>query len=197
MKKLMGLVLILVLASSSAFAQAEKYDAGIFFDAAGTMSATTVAPFTPFNIYAMGFDLDGEVKGYEFGAAIDPRLTILSSTPNPPTALNLGLAPANWIVGTGACLTDTPGEWFVMVTWSGMVLDGTATDLTLCITASDPSSFVPAVPGYLQCDATLIPFGVAQNGGGFYPDGCGVVNNTMQEPVGITEASWGAVKAQY
>lgn len=96
MKKLMGFVLILLVAMSSmAFAQAEKYDIGIFGDLAGTQTGITASAFVPFNFYAMAYDLDGEVKGYEFGVAIDPSITILSSVFEPSvdgvsTGLNLG-----------------------------------------------------------------------------------------------------------
>jgi hypothetical protein len=196
MKKLTGFTLVLLMVMSSmAFAQPEKYDAGIFFDQAGATFGNPVA-FTQWHFYAMAFDLDGQVKGYEFGVTIPAAITVLGSVPNPPSALNLGPAPANWIVGTGLCMTDLPGEWFQMVDFTGLLF-APAVDLLVCMTAATPSSFVPATPGYLKCDGSLVPFGVAENGAPDYPNGCMVLGPTGQPPVANDAASWGAVKAQY
>jgi hypothetical protein len=56
----------------------------------------------------------------------------------------------------------------------------------------------PSLPGYPCCEALLQPFGVAQNGGGVYPDGCLIIHPTVEDAVVPNDAaSFGEVKARF
>jgi hypothetical protein len=199
MKKLTmaALALSLVAMSSLAFAQAEPYDVGVFADAAGTTSDVLAAPFVPFNFYVVGFDLDGGILGYEFGLTLDPGFTVFTAGLTGPNPLNLGTT-TNVIVGTGGCVASVTGG-VVLTAYNGGYVTGSppVADTAFCISGTTPSSFAD-VPGYLQCDSNLVPFGVAQNGGGVYPNACMIVNPTMPGTVvAIENASFGDLKARF
>jgi hypothetical protein len=203
MKKLVNAVAVaaLVLSASAASAQDAK-DAGVFADAAGTQSTFTAAAFVPFNIYLVAFGLDGNVLGYEFRTLGLEGLTILLSTPavGPNGGINLGDSPGEFIVGTGACLTADPAGAFVMATLNvGSFSGANLTDKAVCIAGSTPSSFEAfgSPPGWLRCDGTLDTFGVAQNGGGVYPNGCMILNPTSAGPVATEATSFGEMKARF
>lgn len=199
MKKLMAVAAVLgiVAMSSMAFAQAEPRDVGIFGDAAGTMTSMDVAGFAPFNIYMVGFGLDGEVKGFEAGVTGLETFTILAAILNPANALNLG-NNTNYLVGTGGCFPGMPSYLLVTINAGYFAGPVAPADNSVCISAADPSS--PALggrPGYLQCDGTLVPFGLAENGGAAYADGCFVLNATGLPPVATETTSFGEIKARF
>jgi hypothetical protein len=206
MKKLMAfmLALTLVTMSSMAFAQPEARDVGIFTDAAGTVStAVYPAAFTPIDLYVIGFDLDGSVKGFEFSMNLPGAFAISGPVFDPvtgaapyfagPGPINLGTATAP-IIGTGGCV-DGMGA-FVLAHYIGIFFAAIPADATVCIGGTTPSSFNGA-PGYLQCDGTLVPFGIAQNGGGTHPNGCLILNSTDTGPVATETTSFGEVKARF
>jgi hypothetical protein len=183
--------------ATTAFAQAEPGDIGVFCDMAGTQTTCFPPSFVTNNLlYVVGFDLGG-VAGYEYGLVWDPRLIIFNTAITPPTGINLGPAPTNFIVGTGACL-DGAGA-FVLTTFTYGEFTGPPNnaDMTVCLTPSTPSSFLPASPGWLDCIDNLIPFGIAASGLPDYADGCAVINPTGTPPIATEQASWGAVKSQF
>lgn len=192
---LLSIVMTAVLATS-AFAQ-DPGDAGLFWDEAGTVSNGLMPLFVPTNLYLIVFDAAGDVGGYEGSlTSSDPSLLLLSTTLEGPGPLNVG-DPQNFIVGAGGCISSSGAT--KLITWQWGNFSGVPNvDSLFCLGASNPSSFAPAAPGYLDCLGGLNTFGVAQSGGGVYPDGCAVANGTdLENPVGTVDASFGAVKAQF
>ena len=194
---LLGLASLLLVHAGATFAQGEPGDVGVFFDPAGTTSTACWPAFTTTNqFWVAGFDLEEGVRGYELGLIIDPTIIIFASVMDQPGGtINIGAAPHNWIVWTGACL-DGSGVFSLLRFTAGYFVPSVA-DLLVCTTSSTPSSFVPATPGYLTCADQLVPFGVAQNGSGIYPDGCGVICPSAEAPIPADSFSWGSVKASY
>ena len=158
-----------------------------------TITTIDAVAFVPFNFYVVGFDQDGGYKGYEFEIQVSPTVTVLARVLNPPTALNVGSGD-NFIVGTGGCVSGVGAV--VLVDYQALVF-APEFDSPICVTNSTPSSFQPAVQGYLTCSDELIPFGLAENGQGIYPDGCGILGATMDAPVATENASWGSVKTRF
>lgn len=78
--------------------------------------------------------------------------------------------PWEWILTYLACLTvDPDGPSKLLKVQLGSFSDPTAANLidnAICLRGSTPSSFyeIGSPPGWLRCDGTLDPFGVAQNG---------------------------------
>jgi hypothetical protein len=201
MKRFAILALALVLAAGLAttvFAQPSQYDVGVFSDLAGTNSVLTAPAFTPVNFYAVAFDLDNQVKGFELTLGVPVGFTVLSKVKAGPNPINVGDEANNeFIVGTGACVEAGPGP-FVLVSMNGGFFTPTVpADATVCISGTTPSSFPNGTPGYLQCDNSLVPFGVAQNGEGRYPNACLVMNATSEGPVATEAASFGEMKARF
>jgi len=196
LRLLLTIVMVAMLASS-AFA-GDAGDAGVFWDAAGTVSNAPLPVFVPTNLYVIGFDLAGDVGGYEGSLTISagPSITILGTTLSGPGPLNVG-DPTNFIVGAGGCIASAGPT--VLITYNiGNFTGVPLNDVLYCLGASNPSSFAPAAPGYLDCLGGLTPFGLAQNGGGVYPDGCAVSDATDPgSVVGTTDESFGSVKAQF
>jgi hypothetical protein len=186
--------------SVSASAQVHARDIGVYFDQNATLCTVNAPPFTTtLNFWVLGFDLDGGVLGYEVGLTIDPAIVIFASQMEQPgMPINVGQAPTNWIVGTGACF-DGDGVFHLLKFTYGY-FDAAATNMTVCLGPTTPSSFTPASAGYLQCNESLIPFGLATYPGD-YPPGCSVINPTgtllCEPPVAAQETSWGAVKASF
>jgi hypothetical protein len=184
-------LLSLTVGVCSAFAQ-DPGDIGLFFDVSGTQTFATINPGIPFWVYVVAFDTPGGIAGWEGSMQRDPSL-LLGSEILTPGALNVGTSE-NWIVGLSSCL---PGAGpTVLVTLSYIVFTPVF-DVLFCFTPSTPSSFGGVAPGWLDCGGSLIPFGVAANGQGVYPDGCAVGNATGLEPVATDQESWGALKALY
>jgi len=165
--------LFLVLLAAPVGAQ----EAGIFADPLGTGSQLQLPAFVPTDFHVLGFDLPGQVKGWELSVVIDPSFTVLARDLGGTLWIDVGGPTDNFIVGTGACLDGTGVFQFVryQIGWfSGSV---PPTDQLVCLGPASPSSFVPATPGYLQCDNTLTvmdPVG----GGGLIPEGCMIINPT-------------------
>jgi hypothetical protein len=201
MKKLLIVALTITAAlalATAAFAQPDPGDFGIFGDLNASQTSATPPLFTTTNLcYAIAYDVGGAgIFGYEFGVVINPNIIIFASVAEPPGNVNLGPAPTNWIVGTGACLPSAGAVKLVTFTY-GVFASG-LTDLTFCVTPSTPSSFTPAAPGWLECVTDrLTPFGVAAQGGGIYNDGCFVLYPSSEPPIADAQASWGSVKAQF
>jgi len=199
MKKLMTLMVAVVIMSMAvtAFAQPGSHDAGVFADPGAASSSIILPAFVPTFFYVLGYDMDGLVKGFEFLVQIsDPAMTVLARNLQ-AGALNVG-SQDNFIVGAGGCFPGD-GLWYQMVQYqAGYFVPTPPSDTLVCLGPSTPSSFAPAVPGYLQCDGSLVPFSVAQSGGGVYPDGCGVINATDPgQVISTTAESFGAVKSKF
>jgi hypothetical protein len=200
MRKLATLAIALfaiVALAAPVLAQPSNGDLGIYFDSAGTLSTGTAAHFVPFNFYVSGFNL-GPISGWESRVSIsNPAFLVLSAALNPMNALNVG-SQGNFIVGLGQCV-DSPGVHTLVTYQLGFFVappTPVPTNVLLCTGGATPSSF-GGVPGYSSCAGQLNAFGVAQNGGSGYPDGCGVINATQEPPVANENVSFGAVKAGF
>ena len=194
MKKVAILACALSLAAGAALAQPASHDVGIFGDPAGATSSVAAAASTPFTAFVVGFDLDGLVKGYEVAFDVPAGFFLLSAVPNPSTGLNFGDVDGEFIVGTGGCFEGQPTYTLVTATFLPLTLPQ---DVAICVHGTVPSSFPNGLPGYLQCDGTKLPFGVAQNGEGRYPNGCLIVNPSQGEPVATETVSFGEVKGRF
>lgn len=196
MKKLVILALV-TLVATSAFAQPEPADMGVFFDQAGTTTTACWPAFTTTNhFYAVAFDMPGDMAGYEFGLTIDPTIIIFASVMAAGAApINVGTAPSNWIVGTGNCVSGVGPV--VLVDFTAGFFVSPVADLLICVTPSSPASLFPPVPAYLTCASDILPFGVAESGSPDYPDGCGVICPTGEAPVATDTTSWGSLKGAY
>jgi hypothetical protein len=183
--------------ATSALAQPEDHDVGIFADAAGTMTSMTVAGLTTGNFfYVVGHSLDGGVSGWELGVDVDPNWTMLAGIYDQPVSINHG-SIHNYIVDSQGCYIGEPT--YTLVTYEFGYFGGAQApnDALFCVIPSSPSSFDPPAPGYQQCDGSLVRFGVAQNGFPHYPNGCLVVNPLSEPPVVAAGVSWSAVKASF
>ena len=189
-------LLALVALAAPVYAQPENGDLGVYFDLGGTTSARPGTPgFAVFEFYVMGYNL-GPTSGWESALTLSQAgWNVIGTTLNPPNALNVGQV-GNFIVGLGVCV-DSPGMHRLVTYQIGYFVSPVApNDLILCTGGTNPSSF-GGVPGYASCASELIPFGAAQNGGDSYPNGCGVVNPTLEHPIANDAVSFGAVKAGF
>jgi hypothetical protein len=184
--------------TASASAQPEKYDFGVFADPAGTQTTTAVSAFVTFDFYAVGFQLDGLVKGFELTLNMPPGFTVLTRTIAGPNPINVGDESSNeFIIGTGACVDGGTGAFTLVTINAGYFATPVPSDAAVCISGTTPSSFPNGEPGYLQCDNTLIAAGVASTGDPNYPDGCLILNPTSEPPVSTESASFGALKTRF
>lgn len=171
---------------------------GIFADPAGTIRMRAVPGFFPFNFYVLGFGLDGQVKGWELSVSLDPAFLILGRTLDQPGSLNVGGAD-NWIVGSGGCFDGS--SVYTFVTYQAGYFAGPVApnDALFCLGPSDPSSFSPASPGYLQCSGSLVPMGTTSGlcPCTLYPIGCLVINPSDFCIVETLSTSFGEVKAGF
>lgn len=171
-------------------------DAGIFADAAGEYAYHNAAAFAPFNVYAIAFELEGGLLGYELSYSFD-GLTILGTTFT--GSVNHADSPEEFIVTTGECL-ETSGAVVLVRLSVGSFSGANLTDKLICIGGTDPSSFADfnRAPGYLRCDGTLRPFTPADNCSALVPDGCLILNPTVGGwPCPLESASIGALKARF
>jgi len=189
-------LLLLTLAAPAAADQKAPRTVGLFADSAGNTAELFVTGFIPFLFHAVGFELDGQVKGWELSVQIDPDFTVLTRTLDQPSSLNVGNGD-NFIVGSGGCFVGSPS--YVFVTYNVGYFAGPVApnDAAVCLGPVVPSSFSPATPGYLQCDGTLVPLELSEGGCcGLYPDGCLVINGT-QCIIGTASSSFGEVKSRF
>jgi hypothetical protein len=188
---LLAFVAILCLVAPAA-AQHPAGSIGVFFDAAGTMTSTSVpAPFILFNVYVIGFRVPGGMLGYEFSVGM-PAGTIVSGGRQffPAGALDVGTGDDNWLVGTGGTCLEESVAAQIMVQYNGaLFLAQPGANVQICLGAATPSSF-GGIPGYLTCltAGDLRPFKLAYTG-------CAAVNGVGPVPDAAT--SWGTLKAGY
>lgn len=196
MKKLAILAILMVFATG-AFAQ-DAGDVGVFFDAAGTTTSAMPPAFTTTNLfYVATFGLT-ELSGYEFMLSVSsPDIIIFAAADmtNPGLSINVGTPPLEWTVGVGICVGNPGTLNLVQVTYGFFV--PAVSDVLICLGPSDPASLNPPVPAYLNCSGGILPFGVAENGQGAYPNGCGVLYPTTDAPIATEATSWGSVKSSF
>lgn len=202
MKKLATAALAIALAfsASTAMAQPEPGDCGIFGDAAGTATTLDVNPGVAFQVYAVA-NVDADFYAYELGFdGVPAGAFVLGSTLFGPAPLNVGdAATLNFIVGTGGCVN--PGT-YALVTLNILATTPVAPDTAIILRGSVPSSF-DGIPGYADCDeSTIATFGIATSGGAdesgaSYPDGALILNATGTGPVSDDADSFGGLKARF
>jgi hypothetical protein len=149
---LLAFVAILCLVAPAA-AQHPAGSIGVFFDAAGTMTSTSVpAPFILFNVYVIGFRVPGGMLGYEFSVGM-PAGTIVSGGRQffPAGALDVGTGDDNWLVGTGGTCLEESVAAQIMVQYNGaLFLAQPGANVQICLGGATPSS-VGGIPGYVTC----------------------------------------------
>jgi opacity protein-like surface antigen len=168
MKKLAIAALVLLAMSaigSPAAAQSIGADCGdIFLSAANDsyVDKVEVGTFTNFNWYLV-VELDyadvglpdqqaaNGLKGWECSVDVPATITVLNRTLQPETSLNIG-QDDNWIIGTGQNVRaiNTP---FAVVAYTALLLSAQE-NLHLTLAGTTPSSFVPAVPGWVEFNPT-------------------------------------------
>lgn len=174
------LVFVTLLAfAGSAYAQPQPGAVGVFADPEGTLSGLNFPGGGAATFYVVAFDLAGDPQGYEFGISIPDDWFIQN-------AVWWGTEPTvdgdarNARVASGACL-DGSGT-LVLAEITVATFYAVSDDFPICIGPSDPSRFDPPGPGYVTCDGQAVPFGYAQNGGEYYPDGCLLLNPSFCYP---------------
>lgn len=199
-----GVLLLCVMpvwAQSSGFP--EPGDAGIFADPEGTVSTLRVEPFVAFDVYVVAFDLEGGLDAYEFSIMGYEPLYAVGGWQAGYTGCCGPMFP-DFVALVPTCLDESGPVVLARVTF--MAIDEVPVDQALCLRQTSPTSFPlepgnadgPGLPGYLRCDSVLQPFGVAQNGGGVYPNGCLILNPTIEDAVVPNDAvNFGEVKARY
>lgn len=195
MKKLWIAACLLALGAAPAAAQ-DARDLGLFFDQAATASTLSVSPYQAFDLYALTYDI-GEISAFEFEILYDTGAGLSVLERNLISgSLNVGNGD-NYIVGMGSCYQA--GGWYQLVhVRAGFFNGSNPADFTFCLGPSRPSSFPDdPKPGFVDCSDNLGVFGVAQTGGGIYPDGCAVLNPTSEGPVATESSSVGALKASF
>jgi hypothetical protein len=202
------LILLLCVLPSAVLAQLPQPDPGdiwVAFDEIGNQYCALITPFTTDNaIYVLTQDVAGDIAGYEFSLGLDPGLVVFSYTDltNPGFSINVGTPPGEWIVGIGFCLSGTGIVPLVQLTTGVFAVD--ANEHLLCPGASDPSSFSPPTPGYLDCSSGLIPFTPYPENSGcsfYYVDGMQPptfdVGTCSLEGLPTQAESWGSLKSTY
>lgn len=200
MKKLVtaAMAVALVIGASTAMAQ-DTLDIGIFADPAGTQS-TTGELAGQGSLYVVAFGLDTvSLSAYEMSVTGIPASLLLFPTVFWPATAIAGPGGDNdFIAATGGCVQGDAVTALVTIPY--FVAGPIVADTAVCIGAAEANS-VPGAPGFGRCDvdpAVLVPFGIAQNGGEVYPDGCLILNATDPGAVVDTEtSSFGEIKARF
>lgn len=184
-------------------------DLWISFDEIGNKLCTVTPPFVTTNqFYVLATDLAGDIAGYEFSLSIDPSTVVFAANDlTNPGSINVGTPPQEWIVGIGNCVAGVGIVPLVQFTYGLFVQD--SLEHLVCQQPSDPSSFVPATPGYLDCSGGLLPFTPHPDGSFNGPAGCGFFYIAGGEPpnfdVGTCSLeglpadadSWGSIKSRF
>jgi hypothetical protein len=189
-------VLLLLLAVHSP-AQTSTRPAGVFADPSGLASTLTLAgtPFEIFTIYVVGFDLE-DVSAYAFQIAIESGAGLGVVEVRPVVSEGGGgnsgnLSALEFITATGGCLAAGSGA-FVLAEVDLLSFDPSMTDVEICLApSSDPSLDAPF---YVRCEGDLVAFEPVANGRGIYPDGCLILNPTLEPPVKSEHVRLGTVK---
>jgi hypothetical protein len=185
------------------WAQPEPSDVGVFFDRYENPTSTWAPPYTTNNqAFVKVFQ---PIGGYQLAMEIDPRLIVFAfSAIYPDDDYGCGWTSSDRIECTRSLYpcydpSDPPLEYLTYIEFIAYgYWDAEATGMTICLGPTDPSLLDPPMPSYLTCvHDEWIPFTLAENGMGAYPDGCGVVNPTAEPPVAGQDVSWSALKARF
>jgi hypothetical protein len=193
----LAVILVSMLALTTlATAQVPPLSVGVFLDSAGTQAAGNMQSFVVFDFYVVGFGLSGLPTGYEWELHAPTTFTILSVTFTGPNPSNEGTA-TNVIVGMGGCVDPGSGAFSFARYNGGFFAPGSGSEpgLTFCLGPAEPSSFVPAGPGYLECDGTPFPLEIVDTGPACPAIDCLVLNPDC--PVPTDSSSFGAIKVRY
>ena len=166
---------------------------GVFFDANGQTTTASQVGFVPQPFYIIATK-SGPISGWETQVTFsDNTVIVLETNFNPPTIVNVGSVD-NHIVGLGGCFGGESESYVLVqyqVIWLSTLVDG-----LICLEGSTPSSFSPSGPGYLSCNSNLVAAPLANIGGGYYPNGCAVLNPTVYI-IATEETSWGSLKSSF
>ena len=176
---------------------------GIFADEAATLSRIEgLDPLTPADAYVV-VGAPGPIDAFELGLmTYAPELFITRAEFD--GVFDVDEDENEFLVGLGECRDGTENLVLLRLSFLYFSAAGRRDDLVICLTGVDPSSFddIPGfsggTPGYSQCDGGIRPFGVAQNGSPPYPDGCLVINPTVEgPPIGTEAIGFGLLKARF
>lgn len=191
-------ILLLLLATQSP-AQTSTRPAGVFADPGGLASTLTLtgAPFEVFTIYVAGFDLE-DVNAYAFQIVIESGAGLAVADVRPVAGEGGGLSSGNlsaleFIFGT-SCLAAGSGA-FVLAEVDLLSFDPSVTDVEICLGPSSDSTLDD--PFYIQCAGDVVAFEPVVNGQGLYPDGCLILNPTLEPPVKSERVRLGTVKSWF
>ena len=172
-------------------------DAGVFADSLGTVTTLDVLPGEPFDIHVVAFELP-EIAAYEGSLQGLPANVIVLAFQYIAPQLFTPYDPLNFIVGANGCVTRD--SRYLLGTWTLLSMDPVPDDTAVILSAANPSSTdLEGRPGYALCDLeTIVPFGIATNGGPNYPNGALILNATgTPGPVSGTTQSVGSLKARF
>ena len=198
MKKLATAALAIALAfsASTAMAQGEPGDLGVFADPVELTTTLDVTPFVNQVLYVVAFDTPGDIKAYEFGLDFGGTAPIkISDQFTGPGPLNFG-SGYDYLVGAGGCVSGAGAVQLAAITV--LFVAPPAADTSVCIGGVELTSFPPdGAPGWSNCNDELTRFGVALSGEDRYPDSCLILNATQAGPVRNEDASFGELKARF
>jgi hypothetical protein len=203
MKKLISVLTLSLLVSSSAFAIIDDgvSSLGAYSDMGGDSNCFTVTPNVPFNIYWVFANPDIQnLGGFEFAWRMQPNPThFVLSTTMPAGALNIG-TPTNMVVGLGLGLISS--EATLLVTHQVII---TAAAESVIITAG------PATPDSIDGQAAYNDFNnpgdirpmnwstvsgpADRDASGWLINGLGMINGACPPPVATEAATMGNIKA--
>lgn len=183
---------VLALPSTSSAQSPARGEIAAAFDEAGTVAARTVGSFETFQIYLVATGV-GEIRGWEGSLYTPPVVAILQSEFSEPGALN-SASPGNYLVGLGVCANYVEPTALVRIE-ALLMSDDPAPEVRLCIGPSSPHSVDPPAPAFVDCANNAFAMRLANAGGDDYPDGCAVVNPTMEPPIAAERQSFGGWKS--
>lgn len=207
MRKLVTLALVAVATlalATSAVAQPDPYDIGMFFDTAGNVSEGVVPGFAaPTRLYLLMLNLGEQIVGYELSVAISgPASETWIVTRGSVVGLDVDASPDGYVVGIGVC-AGTVGQPYQINTYDFAYFTSPQGPMDTLVCTNPPTVGNPSIPGfpsYQTCAGSLEAGGFAQASicTPEVPDGCAVINpSTPGCVVATEETSFGALKATY
>ena len=159
---------------------------GVFFEPQGLSHSRQIVAGVPFFLYVLTNRPLENLYAFELAVQIDPRLRVLSRAADPASDDILD-GDDQWAVSyRSRCLQSS--DLIVLLTYQ-VVADSPATDLSVCIVGSTPSSLDPPEPAHIGCPDLTLPIA-------FFPAyaGCAQVDAV---PVADATLGWGTIKARY
>ena len=194
---LVALCIVSLFAAHDALAGAEPGDLGIFADPTGTRSEARIVVGEPLSVYIVAYPPPEGIRAFEV-AVRAPIGVVLGWTVLPEHPSRTPLGQDAWLVSLRYCAV--PPTPIALVELQVIAL-APVTDAALCLGRLENTglgALEDGVPAYASCvSGTPVAFGIAQNGAGHYPNGCLILNATMQAPVDNEPFHMGTVKSWF